>query len=963
MVSVEAYFYYIDYSIVNSKAVIYMYGRDKEGHKVVIRDRNFRPYFIIEISGVNEKEINEEKESSVFSDSIKKIMNFHYLSNAYPTSVEVVRLKQGLEYKEYLKVYVNLPSSVRKVKEIIKASLKNYYKSYEKDILYVRRYLIDNDLYPLTYYQFEGDFINFSSSSKLKLSEKAVNNDVSGFKVLDLKSINYTNNIGNGSDSSRKSSNSDSSNKSENTSSNSNTKKTSSRSESESNSGKSSHNKNKSNKLERHVLEKDLHEERLLKKDSLKEDSDKNEESFSGDDSDDDYFEGHDSSFHTSVSSDDKYLRIIALDIETSFEGNMPDVNKDKIISVSLYSKNLKRVFMLKNDNSKLDYVVFCKSERELLINLRDEIKSYNPDFILGYNSDNFDFNYILHRCKVNHVDFDIGFASSVPRVLPGSMSSVKIKGIAHIDLYRFVRNVVARSLSVKSLGLNDVASAILNDGKYDLNYDDMMSLWNSSENLDSIAKYNLQDSKITYEIGMKLLPQIFELSRLIGVPPYSVTRMSFSQFVEWYFIRKAVREGILVPNRAGKDELKKRMREKYQGAFVFKPSAGLYDNIIVFDFKSLYPTIIVSHNISPETYNVESDENNKIYVPLESKDVNDSKKSRYWFIKRPKGFIAKYLEYIINKRTEVKSLMKNVKDAVKYTQLYARQLSLKTIANSTYGYLGFYLSRWYCLDCAKSVTALGRYYIKKVIASAQANGFKVIYSDTDSVFISLGLNKSRKEALNFLNEVNKSLPGIMHLDYEGFFVKGLFVALKSTDSGAKKKYALVDENGELVIKGFESVRRNWSILGKEVQKNVLKMILVDSNPDAALDYVKSVIADLRKGEIDEKKLVITTKLKKAISDYDSVGPHVAAAVKMKEKGIAVGPGSIIKYIIVKGNGPIRDKVVILSDYVSGSFDADYYINNQIVPSVKQIFEALGYSKDDFLGDKKQKSLNSFFTK
>jgi len=153
-----------------------------------------------------------------------------------------------------------------------------------------------------------------------------------------------------------------------------------------------------------------------------------------------------------------------------------------------------------------------------------------------------------------------------------------------------------------------------------------------------------------------------------------------------------------------------------------------------------------------------------------------------------------------------------------------ALQSTFKILINSFYGYLGFFGARWYSIESAKSVTAWGRSHIHKVIEKAKNEGFGVLYSDTDSVFMTLGI-KSKNDAQSFAEALNVELPGLMELEYEGFYPAGIFVSAKMGSFGAKKKYALMSEGGTLKIKGFETVRRNWSLIAKNVQEKVLEIM------------------------------------------------------------------------------------------------------------------------------------------
>ena len=221
---------------------------------------------------------------------------------------------------------------------------------------------------------------------------------------------------------------------------------------------------------------------------------------------------------------------------------------------------------------------------------------------------------------------------------------------------------------------------------------------------------------------------------------------------------------------------------------------------------------------------------------------------------------------------------------------------------------------------------------------------------------------KARIESVKLLVEkINENLPGLMELEYEGTFPAGIFVSAKQGPYGAKKKYALLDEKGNVRIKGFETVRRNWSFIAKEVQKNVLNIILKENDLPKAVKYVKIVIQDLRDKKIPNEKVIIHTQLQKNVDEYASVGPHVAVARRLKAKGEEIVPGTIIKYIITFGKGILRERARTPDELEEGGYDPDYYINNQIIPSVERIFEALGYKKEDLTSDKKQSALGDYF--
>jgi DNA polymerase elongation subunit (family B) len=188
-----------------------------------------------------------------------------------------------------------------------------------------------------------------------------------------------------------------------------------------------------------------------------------------------------------------------------------------------------------------------------------------------------------------------------------------------------------------------------------------------------------------------------------------------------------------------------------------------------------------------------------------------------------------------------------------------------------------------------------------------------VIFSDTDSIGFELK-GKSKAETKEFLKKLNLELPGIMELDLEDFYKRGLFVAKRTTKEGAKKKYALLKEDDNVKIRGFETVRRDWCRLTRDLQSDVLRSILGKGNEKEALELLKETVKKLKERKVEIKDIMIRTQLRRDVNEYLAEGPHVIAAKKMKEKDVPVRQGMLIEYYIGEGKGKgkrISDKVLL----------------------------------------------------
>ncbi|WP_297501237.1 DNA polymerase domain-containing protein [Thermococcus sp.] len=264
---------------------------------------------------------------------------------------------------------------------------------------------------------------------------------------------------------------------------------------------------------------------------------------------------------------------------------------------------------------------------------------------------------------------------------------------------------------------------------------------------------------------------------------------------------------------------------------------------------------------------------------------------------------------------------------------------------NSYYGYYGYAKARWYCRECAESVTAWGRQYITMTIREIEEKyGFKVLYADTDGFFSTIpGANADvvKKKAREFLKYINEKLPGALELEYEGFYRRGFFVT--------KKKYAVIDEEDKITTRGLEIVRRDWSEIAKETQARVLEAILKHGDVEEAVRIVKEVTEKLSKYEVPPEKLVIHEQITRDLRDYKATGPHVAVAKRLAERGVKIRPGTVISYIVLKGSGRVGDRAIPFDEFdpTKHKYDAEYYIENQVLPAVQRILKAFGYRKED----------------
>lgn len=415
-------------------------------------------------------------------------------------------------------------------------------------------------------------------------------------------------------------------------------------------------------------------------------------------------------------------LKVMSFDIEVRNPKGMPDAKTDEIIMISL-AGNFGLSKVLSTKESHLEYVETLKNEKEMISRFIEIVNIENPDVILGYNSDNFDFKYIDDRAKKLNISMKLGLDGSDLKFLRrGYVSAAVIRGRIHVDLYPIMR----RHLTLDRYTLERVYLELFDEEKEDIEGDEIWKYWDSGgEMLDELFEYSMDDAIAAYKIGEKMLPINRELTRIIGQPLADISRMASGQMVEWFLIRKAHKYGELVPNKPSQYEYTKRRGKTYVGGYVKEPVKGLHENIVSFDFKSLYPSIIISKNISPET----------VIKGETTEEHHTAPEVPHKFRIEPPGFIPSIIGDLLKERVIIKDLMKKTDDPVEKRILDVQQQALKTLANSMYGLYGFPRFRWYSRECADAVTAWGRDYIKKTMKKAENYGFKAIYADTDGFY------------------------------------------------------------------------------------------------------------------------------------------------------------------------------------------------------------------------------------
>jgi DNA polymerase I len=621
-------------------------------------------------------------------------------------------------------------------------------------------------------------------------------------------------------------------------------------------------------------------------------------------------------------------LRILGFSaIYHSREGSpKPDRNPVVIISVATNSGEAKQFLADENKNDK-----------QLLESFINYVQSFDPDIIVGYGVNRQDWQYLNERCKKFGLRLTVDRAKTEPHT--SIYGHVSLTGRANVDLFDFADEFP--EVKVKTLeNLADYLGVMKIDERVIIEDVDFAEYWDDKRKREILKKFSMENTSCIMGIAKSILDFAMQLSSLVGLPLDHVGTAAVGFRVEWFLIKHAQKIGELIPKRV------EQPYRPYAGAVVLSPEPGLHENIAVLDFASMYPNIMITYNISPDTY-VSPKE------PIPSCGVYEAPEVKHKFRKEPSGFYKEVLSYLISVRNEIRSKMKTVPPgSVEYRVLDARQKAVKVITNASYGYAGWIGARWYIKPVAEAATAWGRHTILTTIDVAKKLGLKVIYGDTDSIFIKHEPDKVEK----FSREIEEKL---------GLEIKPDKVYTRIFFTEAKKRYAGLLPDGRLDIVGLEVIRGDWAVVAKNVQEKVLEIVLKEQSPKKAAKFVQQFIYELKQKRVPYRDLIIWKTLTKSPEEYEVRASHVEAAKTLMEKGWKLTVGDKIGYVVITGSGRLYERV---KPYMFASYDEvdiEYYVTKQVVPAAARVLECFGITEEQLLtlttGEKEARKLTDFF--
>lgn len=694
------------------------------------------------------------------------------------------------------------------------------------------------------------------------------------------------------------------------------------------------------------------------------------------------------------------------IEVNSSKEGHFPNAKRkeDEMYMLSLVVADIGSGSPQKNiiittvpcDEIQNCEIIHVGSEIGIIKEFLNQIHKYNPTVLSGYNIFGFDIKYMTDRVIDDYPNSDPWKYNNMSLLTSGRTTYYETKrrtnsgrefnyslllaeGRHFIDMYV----IAAQEYQfLPDLRLDTVAKTFLGRGKNPVTPEEMFEAFRRKcpKRMAEVAAYCVVDSAVCIDLIEKVhtWTNLVETSNIVNVSMTDIFLKGqqirvLNMVFKWAYANKFIVNSIL-ENKA-----------KFQGAHVVVPEPGLHENVIILDFASLYPSIIIAYNICHTTFIPNPDKyNENIYNVFEWE--HEGVKHKHHFVKKEifKGIIPSIAENLLVERRKVKAQMKDMSpDAFEYNILNAKQSGLKVSANSIYGMYGTgSTGKLPLIQGGEAITHIGRTLIKNSLNYA-VNEFdaEIVYGDTDSIMINMKLDvpEQRKRVLEKL-EVKDDYPneGLLHVAVgmafedviSSTFVKPLRLEFEGVAkyllSLKKKKYAKlminpktgeteteIDQHGnetmKLDIKGLPCIQKGTCTWARNQYLDTLKAIIGGKGLEAAKAVVKSYVDDLIEGKTPDEDLVLQG-IMGATYKEDSNSPNKIFSQNMSSKGHNVDSGRQFRYVIVKSESTKKGDNMCLYDeiYLNGVYDINkkYYITNVAGTSIDSLLFHSFYSTD-----------------
>jgi DNA polymerase-2 len=621
--------------------------------------------------------------------------------------------------------------------------------------------------------------------------------------------------------------------------------------------------------------------------------------------------------------------RVLSFDIET-------DAKSERLLAISLYGEGIDEVLIVDGSQRPMpEKATRCVDELSALNAFCERVRRHDPDVLTGWNIIDFDLSVLQRIAMRLRHSFNIGRDSGAIRIRKAEgyfgSGQANVPGRLALDGIDLLRGAFVR---MDDYSLDAVAREVLGEGKAvagDVSDRIAEIIHNYRHDLPAFALYARTDARLAFEIVQKLnvIPLAIARSQLTGMTPDRVAA-SIASF-DFLYLAELERQGIVAPTVGSSDS---RVHAAQQGGHVLEPITGLHRNVWVFDFKSLYPSVIRTFNIDPLAY---------VANPAAYDDLIRTPGGAF---RRSPAILPRLLDDLFPRREAARKAGDDVASH-----------AIKILMNSFYGVLGTPACRFYNPALANSITGTGREMLLWSKQWFESAGFTVLYGDTDSLFVRSGIDDpeaAREQGKQLAPALSREIAAYiaerwqvqsrLELKFEKLYLRLFLPQARHSTRGASKRYAglLHGTDSEVQFVGMEVVRRDWTALAKQVQRELYLRLFTDQSVD---EYLADIVRQVRDGKLDDA-LVYRKGLRKEAEEYTATTPpHIVAARKSTQP-----LGRVISYVITTaGPEPL--------DNVQHPLDREHYVVKQVRPVAEPVLGALGLDFEQVIGDRRQYSL------
>lgn len=626
-------------------------------------------------------------------------------------------------------------------------------------------------------------------------------------------------------------------------------------------------------------------------------------------------------------------------DIETDDSIRKIEVGRDRIVSFAAIDHLGNRYFTYLKEFTD-------EGEAEMIAKIIKLFERY--DILIGWNSGNFDLPYLKMRAE------KFG--------LRKQWYATKKKR-ANFDLLKRFRHAYRFDSGIKSFALEYVSQHFLGKGK--IKHDEtIIELYKT--NLEKLKAYNIEDCVLVKELDEKLKVTDMMINQAawchVPVKDFGLYSILDSFILEtahrigkFELTSKEALKGMLprtphirvVGGRENPDETDTE-KKKYLGGLVLDPVPGLYKRVYVFDFKSLYPSMMKTSNIGHETL-MYKDDGVCIINPGTNEMNRKTGDIRPTFFSKEKSTIFLAISEMLTKRKEYKAwkfklVEEGRNDGPEWDKAVSDEIVVKELSNSMYGIMGLDYGRYFSIDIAESITLFGQWMIMNAKGFFESQGHKAIYGDTDSIFIATEepidvhaiLDKYHEYLRNVLKEKYRIDECFIELEFDKEY-DGFILIAKKTYCGRMINYE-GKKTDKMYARGLEFIKRGTFKYATDWQKKLAEFLFTEPSEKDVKDWLTNVKKDFFSREFDVSDLTITMKIGKSLQDYNGKKDpvHVQVAKYIFNKTGQFYKNQEVEYIIT---GSDKGLSGVPKDEFNGLYDKNYYWENKTVPLLKRVTE------------------------